>query len=95
MPLLLLPKGAVPSRRDYAEATTSQPEQWDKSELSDGVETPKAVQAPRSSSKRMSVTFGTVDVVRYSSEEASDMDGCDSDELTETAYPLTLSNLAD
>eukprot|EP00448_Togula_jolla_P003934 CAMPEP_0170598164 /NCGR_PEP_ID=MMETSP0224-20130122/16098_1 /TAXON_ID=285029 /ORGANISM="Togula jolla, Strain CCCM 725" /LENGTH=76 /DNA_ID=CAMNT_0010922691 /DNA_START=66 /DNA_END=296 /DNA_ORIENTATION=- len=75
MPLLLLPKGAVPSRRDYAERTaTSNPDECENAEICHlGVEAPPGLQVtcPRPRTKRsMSVTFGDVDVVCFNSDES-------------------------
>mmetsp|Transcript_9304 Transcript_9304/g.20707 ORF Transcript_9304/g.20707 Transcript_9304/m.20707 type:complete len:96 (-) Transcript_9304:64-351(-) len=89
MPMLLLPVGAVPSRRSYAEQTAErQSKDWadadaELSQLShdgakphQGAETPSVTRAPRARPKRsVSVTFGDVDVVCYSSEEPSESDG--------------------
>eukprot|EP00448_Togula_jolla_P036590 CAMPEP_0170624482 /NCGR_PEP_ID=MMETSP0224-20130122/30254_1 /TAXON_ID=285029 /ORGANISM="Togula jolla, Strain CCCM 725" /LENGTH=98 /DNA_ID=CAMNT_0010951003 /DNA_START=21 /DNA_END=317 /DNA_ORIENTATION=+ len=97
MPSLLLPMGAVQSRRNYVERMAEEEQDTCDQSCSDtsqtlenlGGETCRhlqASQAPRANSKRMSVTFGEVDIVCYSSEESEemddyDMDGCDSDEM--------------
>mmetsp|Transcript_71286 Transcript_71286/g.154888 ORF Transcript_71286/g.154888 Transcript_71286/m.154888 type:complete len:91 (-) Transcript_71286:59-331(-) len=87
MPLLLLPAGAVQSRRSSWPQIAMASQQDGQEVLLPGTESLAAKPQSRSRlRKSMSVTFGDVDVVCYDSSEPSEPDGCDSNDLTSDVF---------